>query len=248
MNTDSYRFFDSCLCPFRCHKDERIGRKMVSLADATHHTRTTELCSACSRSPPPPLNGCRWILTAVMVTLITEQLRKQSLEEPYDKALNVNVVSRQLWQTSILVEYVSLRLVCFFFFFSLCLQWVLVPPYHGALAAQHKKACLVSAPETPGQACGEHVLMPFVFNSSRQQLQHVPVISTSPAGWFWGSRLAVARVSFREARPKTRLFFSRQSFPEFTAAAATAPEAPLPLPVRAGGLVPLPLCVESYRL
>lgn len=93
MNTDSYWFFDSCLCPFRCHKDECIGRKMVSLADATHHARTTELSSACSRSPHPNLNGCRWIVTAVMVTLITEQLRKQSLEEPYDKALNVNVVS-----------------------------------------------------------------------------------------------------------------------------------------------------------
>lgn len=67
---------------------------MVSLAGTTRHTRTPELSSACSRSPHPNLNGCRWILTAVMVTLITEQLRKQSLEEPYDKALNVNAVSR----------------------------------------------------------------------------------------------------------------------------------------------------------
>lgn len=64
---------------------------MVGLAEATHHTRTTERSSACSRSPHPHLHGCRWIVTAVMVTLITEQLRKQSLEEPYDKALNVNV-------------------------------------------------------------------------------------------------------------------------------------------------------------
>lgn len=69
---------------------------MVSLADATHYIRTTKLSSACSRSPHPNRNGCCWIVTAVMVTLITEQLRKQSLEEPYDKALNVNVVSRLL--------------------------------------------------------------------------------------------------------------------------------------------------------
>lgn len=69
---------------------------MVSLEDATNHTRIKELSSACSRSPHPILNGCHWIVTTVMVTLITEQLRKQSLEEPYDKALNVNVVSRML--------------------------------------------------------------------------------------------------------------------------------------------------------
>lgn len=110
-NTDSYRFFDSCLCPFRCHKDECIGRKMVGLAEATHHTRTTERSSACSRSPHPHLHGCRWIVTAVMVTLITEQLRKQSLEEPYDKALNVNVVSPALWRSLVLGECVSLCLV-----------------------------------------------------------------------------------------------------------------------------------------
>lgn len=96
LNVSSYRFFDLCLCPFRCHKDECIGRKMVSLEDATNHTRIKELSSACSRSPHPILNGCHWIVTTVMVTLITEQLRKQSLEEPYDKALNVNVVSRML--------------------------------------------------------------------------------------------------------------------------------------------------------
>lgn len=95
MNTDAYRFFDVCLCPFRCHKDDCIRRKMVSLADATCHTGTTELSSAGSRSPHHSLNGCLWIITAVMVTLITEQLRKQSLEEPYEKALNVNVVSRR---------------------------------------------------------------------------------------------------------------------------------------------------------
>lgn len=65
---------------------------MVGLEDATRHPGITELSSACSCSPPV-LNGCRWIVTTVMVTLITEQLRKQSLEEPYDKALNVTVVS-----------------------------------------------------------------------------------------------------------------------------------------------------------
>lgn len=83
----------SRLCPRRCHKDDCIGRKMVGVEDASRHPGITELSSACSGSPPPVLNGCRWILTTVMVTLITEQLRKQSLEEPYDKALNVTVVS-----------------------------------------------------------------------------------------------------------------------------------------------------------
>lgn len=83
----------SRLCPRRCPKDDCIGRKMVGVEDASRHPGITELSSACSGSPPPVLNGCRWILTTVMVTLITEQLRKQSLEEPYDKALNVTVVS-----------------------------------------------------------------------------------------------------------------------------------------------------------
>ncbi|XP_029703391.1 protein FAM53C [Takifugu rubripes] len=64
---------------------------MVGLEDATRHPGITELSSGCSGSPPPVLNGCRWLVTTVMVTLITEQLRKQSLEEPYDKALNVTV-------------------------------------------------------------------------------------------------------------------------------------------------------------
>lgn len=68
---------------------------MVSLADATHHTGTTEASSAGSRSPRPDSNGRGWMVTAVMVTLITEQLRKQSLEEPCDKASNLNMVSRR---------------------------------------------------------------------------------------------------------------------------------------------------------
>lgn len=141
---NSCLFFDFLLCPLRCHKNVCIGRKMVSLADATNHTRIKEL--SCSRSPHPNLHGCHWIVTTVMVTLITEQLRKQSLEEPYDKALNVNVVSRPLWPTLIVVECLFLHSVSLFFFFapclafsfSLCLQWVPVPLCRGAPADQHQ--------------------------------------------------------------------------------------------------------------
>lgn len=49
----------------------------------------TNLSTAHNKSPH--LHVCPWIVATIMVTLITEQLRKQSLEEPYYKAFSFNV-------------------------------------------------------------------------------------------------------------------------------------------------------------
>lgn len=59
--------------------------------DAINHARvlTNETFTALCKSPH--LHVSPWIIVTNMVTLITEQLRKQSLEEPYHKAFSFNV-------------------------------------------------------------------------------------------------------------------------------------------------------------
>lgn len=92
-----------------------------------------------------------------MVTLITEQLRKQSLEEPYYKAFsfNVNVVSRIQTKScpflngSLFLDSLrfmgsgfEFKLMAKYFCFSHYRQWAPVPLSRGVLVDRHKASSL----------------------------------------------------------------------------------------------------------
>lgn len=135
------------MCPCRCHNDDGgIVSRQVSLAGwGVEGTPQTTPGFWLTKFPLPSVNllihVCPWIVDTIMVTLITEQLRKQSLEEPYHKAFsfNVNVVSS--WSPHLCFCPLKCSfaldssesdlsyhiLLCY----SHCLQWAQVPLSHG---------------------------------------------------------------------------------------------------------------------
>lgn len=107
-----------------------------------------------------------------MVTLITEQLCKQSLEERYDKAFSFNVKAVSLTQTNsfffkLKQKQPLISLAFLHFHFSHCLQWAPVPLFPGVLVGRDKASSF----------CINHLLSLLQFQ--RAALSHVTTLTFS---------------------------------------------------------------------
>lgn len=141
-----------------CCRDGAGQSGWLRCGGGRHRPRQDFLTTDILTTPFVNLYASPW--TVMMVTLITEQLRKQSLEEPYHKAFSFNSTVVSWKKVSIVfwtkwVLWILFLRASYHICYSHYLQWAPVLLSHGANLAQFKvssNSTVFSCYKTPQSA------------------------------------------------------------------------------------------------